>query len=217
MMKKEPPAPVKNRGGRPSREQAGRLEDKILHAAAALFFHEGYGAVSIEKIAKHAQISKRTFYARFENKAVLFRAVVRRIIQHLRPPDDATDRLFQGALVEDILHRIALLILRASLSPDTLALQRLVLAEATRFPELALILQEQGARQEAIHRIAALLRTEKKDKPLSVDPLFAAEQFLVLLTAAPQRRAMLGTPLTEKELEIWSKSTVALFLKGVYR
>ena len=62
------------RGGRPSREEAEKLEDKILDAAAALFFDEGYGAVSVEEIAKQAQISKRTFYARFENKAAIFRA-----------------------------------------------------------------------------------------------------------------------------------------------
>jgi AcrR family transcriptional regulator len=216
-MTKDPPLSSPRRGGRPSKEQAGRLEDKILDAATALFFSEGYGAVSIEEIARQAQISKRTFYARFENKAAVFGAVVRRIIGHVRPPQATTDQLFIGNNLEEILRRLAPIILSASLSPETLALHRVVLAEAKRFPELALIINEQGARGEAISRISELLRHEaEKTKRVIANPSFAAEQFLFMLTAAPQRRAMgLGVPMSAAELTVWANDTVDLFLKGV--
>jgi len=213
IVKQEP-----RRGGRPSRAEAGKIEDKILDAAAALFFSEGYGATSIEEIARRAQISKRTFYARYDNKPDIFRAVVRRVIQRLRPPDKATDQLFRGTDAREILHRVAPLILRASLSPDTLAMYRTVMAEAVRFPELAIILTEQGARQEAIRRIAEILQQEAKTKNLALaDPAFAAEQFLFMVTGAPQRRALgLGTPMTSDELNAWARDTVDLFLKGCW-
>ncbi|HET6307753.1 MAG TPA: helix-turn-helix domain-containing protein, partial [Rhodopila sp.] len=65
------------RGGRPSREQAALLGDRILDVATELFLAEGYGATSIEAVAQRARISKRTFYHRFPDKAALFDAVLR--------------------------------------------------------------------------------------------------------------------------------------------
>jgi hypothetical protein len=64
---KSPAAAPRSSGGRPSREAAALLRDKILDVATALFLRDGYGAVSIEMIARDARISKRTFYQRFSN------------------------------------------------------------------------------------------------------------------------------------------------------
>ena len=120
------------RGGRPSREEAALLGERILDIATELFLAEGYGATSIERVAQRARISKRTFYHRFPDKAALFSAVVHRIIQRLRPP--AGTPLYEGDSVEDILRRLARLVLRAALAPMALALSRLMIAEAQRFP-----------------------------------------------------------------------------------
>src|ERR1700722_13347074 len=104
------------RGGRPSKKDAELIQDKILDAAAASFFTEGYGATSIESIARRAGISKRTFYHRFEDKAEVFRAVVQRVIERLRPP--GVPLLFKGGSLEEILHKLARVIVRAALSPE---------------------------------------------------------------------------------------------------
>jgi AcrR family transcriptional regulator len=203
------------RSGRPPREQVVLLEDKILDTAAALFFSEGYGAASIDEIARRAQIAKRTLYARYENKAALFSAVVHRIIQRMRPQPQATEDLFHGSSITDSLHHIAKVMLHAALSPEAVAMYRMVLAEATRFPELALIMNEHGARQEAIRRIAELLHRDAKISPPQAD--FAAEQFIVMVVTAPQRRALgLGTPMSKPELKEWIDNTVDLFVRGVH-
>src|SRR5579862_5522424 len=115
------------RGGRPSKQQAERIEDEILDAAADLFFAEGYGAASIEAIAKRARISKRTFYHRFNDKAEVFKAVVHRVIDRLRPPSESVPLLFEGLTIEDILNKLARVIVRAALSPGALAVHRVVL------------------------------------------------------------------------------------------
>jgi TetR/AcrR family transcriptional repressor of mexJK operon len=202
------------RGGRPSRDDAERIQDKILDVAAAFFFTEGYGATSVEAIARRAGISKRTFYHRFEDKAAVFRAVVRRVIDRLRPP--GTPQLFEGTNIEDILHRLARIIARAALSPEALALHRLILAEVIRFPELASIMNNQGARQEAVQHISALLQRDVKAGRLKLDNTeFAAEQFLQMIVGIPQRRALgLGAAMTSDELDAWAHDTVTLFLKG---
>jgi TetR/AcrR family transcriptional regulator, mexJK operon transcriptional repressor len=202
------------RGGRPSREQAALLGDRILDAATDLFLAEGYGATSIEAVAQRARISKRTFYHRFSDKAALFGAVVQRIIQGVRPPPEVP--LFEGSGLREVLHRLARLGVHASVAPMTLALTRLMLVEAQRFPELAAIVAREGGRAELVGQIAGIFERESRAGGLALDrAAFAAEQFLQLVVSLPQRRALgLGTPMTETELDAWADDCVNLFLNG---
>jgi TetR/AcrR family transcriptional repressor of mexJK operon len=202
------------RGGRPSREQAALLGDRILDVATDLFLAEGYGATSIEAVAQRARISKRTFYHRFPDKAALFDAVLRRIIQGIRPPPDVP--LFEGSDLSEVLRRLARLAVHASVAPMALALSRLILTEAHRFPELAAIAVREGSRGEAIKQITVILEREACAGRLAIDhPEFAAEQFLSLLMTVPQRRALgLGAPMTRVELDDWADDCVNLFLNG---
>src|SRR5207302_5736822 len=72
-------------GGRPSRLESARLSERILDVATAIFLGQGYGATSIEAVARQARISKRTVYHRFSGKEVLFETVVRRLIERWAP------------------------------------------------------------------------------------------------------------------------------------
>ena len=165
-------------------------------------------------MARRARVSKRTFYHRFPDKAAVFAAVVRRIVEGLRPP--AGTPLYEGGSLAEILRRLARLILRAALTPTALALNRLMIAEAQRFPELAAIVAREGGRAELVGHVAALLGREARAGSLAIDrPEFAAEQFLQLVVASPQRRALgLGTPMTEADLDTWADDCVNLFLNG---
>ena len=200
-------------GGRPSRKQAARLGERILDSASHLFLSLGYGATSIEAIARRARISKRTFYHRFRDKPELFVAVVHRIIDRLRPPADAP--LLEGDLHE-ILERLAGLILRAVLTPQAIALNRMIVAESARFPKLAAVVTERGVSEEAIRFIAGILDREARAGKLALDnPMFAAKQLLYMIIALPQRRAMgFGVPMTSAEIDSWARDVVNLFLNG---
>ena len=184
--------------------------------ATPLFLSHGYGATSIEEVAKQARMSKRTVYSRFRDKAELFGAVVHRLVERLRPPNSAPEQFFEGVSLEAILQRLGRLILRAALSPPALALHRVIVAEATRFPELAAAVNQEGTRRDAIRRIAALLEREASPGALRAGKAeFAAEQFLHMLVAGPQRRALgLGTPMSDAELDAWASDAVDLFLDG---
>jgi AcrR family transcriptional regulator len=206
---------IKARGtGRPSRDEAARIEGQIVDIARDLFFAHGYGATSIEMIARKASISKRTFYHRFPNKAAVFRAVVNRLIQEVTPGN--VEGLFEGRSIEEILNGLAMAILSASLSQQTLALNRLVMAETERFPELAMVMSEQGARRDALVRITALLQGEQTaGRARLFDPEIAAELFMHMVIAGPQRRAFgLGKPMTPVELTRWAATAVTIFLDG---
>jgi TetR/AcrR family transcriptional regulator, mexJK operon transcriptional repressor len=210
----ESAAAASRRGGRPSRLASKQLGELILDAATDLFLTDGYGATSIEAIARRARISKRTFYHRFDDKAALFAAVVHRIIERLRPP--ANMPLLEGADIEQILQRLAAIILRAVLSPQAIALHRLIVAESARFPQLATVMAEEGSTAEAIALIAGLLEREARAGRLAPhNPTFDAQQFLAMVVAVPQRRALgMGAPFTAGELDAWSHDVVNLFLNG---
>jgi len=207
-------AVVSRRGGRPSKADAEQLAERIVDAATELFFALGYGATTIEAVARRAGVSKRTLYHRFEDKSALFAAVVHRTIERLRPPPSVP--LLRGASLPEILRGLADLVLRAALSPPAIQLHRLIIAESSRFPNLALVMTRQGASEEAIRLIAGLLEREAQAGNLALDnPGFAAQQFLHLVTAVPQRRAMgLGKPMSGAELEAWARDVVNLFLNG---
>jgi len=146
-------------------------------------------------VAQRARISKRPFYHRFPAKAALF---------------------YEGGNLEEVLRRLAQLMLRAVLTPMALALNRSMVAEAQRFPELAAIVAREGGRAEFVRHIAGMLEREAHDGRLVIDrPEFAAEQFIQLVVSLPQRRALvLGTPMTAAELDTWADDCVNLFLNG---
>lgn len=206
--------PRVRQGGRPTQEASEQLGELILDAATDLFLTDGFGATSIEAVAQRVGISKRTFYHRFSGKRALFAAVVHRIIERLRPPADS--RLIEGKDLEEVLERLAALILKAALSPQAIALHRLIVAETARFPELVEVFAREGAAEEATTFIAETLERKIDGGPLRLhDTLFAARQFLQMVITVPRRRAMgLGKPMSTQELTEWPRKVVDLFLNG---
>jgi AcrR family transcriptional regulator len=179
-----------------------------------LFLAGGYGSTTVEAVAARAGVSKRTFYDRFDDKAMLFAAVVHRIIEQIRPPPEVP--LLVGLSLPEELRRIAGLLLNAALSPPAIALHRLINAEAARFPELVRAVASDGTTAEAIALISGLLGRELPDSRLSdEDRAFVAQQFIHMVISSPRRRALgFGTPMTPAELENWADKVVRLFLRG---
>jgi TetR/AcrR family transcriptional regulator, mexJK operon transcriptional repressor len=199
-------------GGRPTAAAAALLETTILDHATAAFLSQGYAATSIEAIARRARVAKRTIYTRWQGKPALFLSVLQRLVSGWISSADfwrETDDL------EAALRVAAHGILRVGLTQEAIALHRLMVAEAARFPELRTIMAQAGAR-EGIGLIAALLEAAVaagKLRPL--DTALAAEQFLHLVLAGPQRRAIgLGPSLDAGQLDAWADAAVRLFLSG---
>ena len=212
-------SPPRPRGGRPSREASAQLGEKILEIATEFFLRDGYGGTSIEAIAQAAGMSKRTFYHRYDGKPALFAAVAARIVAQIRPPPDVP--LVVGTTTAEILERLAGLMLQAALAPRTLALNRLLISEAARFPELVAALGTQRSRAEAVDLIAKLLESRLANQSSHTHPLagadaeFAAGQFIQMIISWPQRLALgLGAPMTAAEQAAWVRRTTHLFLKG---
>lgn len=205
--------PPRRSGGRPTAKAAAKLETAILDVATAAFLTQGYAATTIEAIARTGGIGKRTLYARWSGKPALFRAVVERLMARwLSTADD----WIEDENLETALNKAAERILTVALTPEAVALHRLLIAESARFPELPLMMHQAGADAGTV-RIATLLdrAVARGDLPVR-DTTLAAEQFLHLVLAGPQRRALgLGRPLDDPQIQAWGQAAVALFLSGV--
>jgi TetR/AcrR family transcriptional repressor of mexJK operon len=154
-------------------------------------------------------VAKRTFYARFPDKAALFRAVVERLIADWSTASAAA--FVPHGTLEATLGLAGRAILDVALTPLALGLRRLILAESGRFPELAEAVQKAGAGIGA-QRIAALLHPEGA---ASAEALFAARQFMTMILSEPINRATISGALPDAAQRAeWVAQTVRLFLGG---
>jgi TetR/AcrR family transcriptional repressor of mexJK operon len=200
-------------GGRPTAVAAAMIETTILDNATSAFLADGYATTTIEALARTCGVAKRTIYARWSGKRALFRAVLERLMTKWMSDSGGWT---EADSLESTLDVVSDRILTIALTPEAIALHRLLIAESARFPELPLMMYQAGA-AEGTTRIAALLDRAIAQGTLPPrDTAFAAEQFLHLVLVGPQRRALgLGVALDERQTAVWRKTAVALFLTGI--
>jgi TetR/AcrR family transcriptional regulator, mexJK operon transcriptional repressor len=179
----------------------------IMDAATELFAARGYGAVSMEAIARAADVSKATLYAHFESKDRLFATIVQVACRENFSPADDLPEGTRAPDLQEALTAIGGRILRFLLRDRSLAIHRLVIAESVRFPELGRAFYENGpiAGRE---RLAAWLSNQPG--LLVPEPELAAEHFLALLRSGLYLRATLGLEYDPSELTIETTVTAAV-------
>jgi AcrR family transcriptional regulator len=115
-----------------------RSKDKaraVLNAASKVFLSHGFSAATTDMIQREAAVSKSTVYAHYPNKEALFIAVIEDRC-HLFA--EVLNRIqFEPGNLRRTLMALGVAYLGFLLSPDGLALFRVVIAEAPRFPQLA--------------------------------------------------------------------------------
>jgi AcrR family transcriptional regulator len=179
------------RRGRPPAKAAGEVEARLLDAATAVFLDKGFEGASLEQIAERAHAGKATLYARYANKEALFTAVIRRSVERVI---GRTAQIDAAAPVAERVRHVAASMVRETLRPDVVALMRLIVAEAHRFPALARQADRIGW-EGGVRRVAeAMLGTPAEDAALArFTP--AAGRFVDLMFVPLQMRALLGEEL----------------------
>ena len=175
------------RVGRPVAAKAGEVERRLLDAATQLFLTRGFEATSCDQVVALAGAGKGSLYARYANKEELFTAVVRRSVEaSLQPSGDNSPEL----PLTERLRTVGLDILHHALHPDAVAMMRMVIATATRFPELAQLADRIGW-EGGVERVAQVISA--RAKPGSVARAKPAAVWFISLTFAPQQmRALFG-------------------------
>ncbi|MFO1058522.1 MAG: TetR/AcrR family transcriptional regulator [Dongiaceae bacterium] len=187
---------------------------QILAAAGRSFLEQGYGATSMDGIARLAGVSKATLYAHFSGKDMLFAAVVEAECRQLSLGLDAAPP-FEAGDLRAALVRVARQFIERLLSSRAFAIYRMVIAETPRFPELGRIFFESGP-ERMIGRVADFLAAADARGLIAVPaPRRAAMQFIGLIRGHNYLRPLLGlAPVPESELGPYIESCVDLFLAG---
>jgi AcrR family transcriptional regulator len=160
------------RAGRPPRELAGEVDDRILEAARHVFLERGLGAASIDEIARRARAGKPTVYARFTNKEALFSAVVMRNVA--KALERFAGHVPAGATLDERLTGLGAAVLDWALALNTVGLMRASIAEARRFPDLASSVHRM-ARERGEALVGRLLVEAAQPDALDALPAFAPE------------------------------------------
>lgn len=201
------------RAGRPTREQAEARHAELLDRALDHFLDKGFEQATIEAIAADVGMTKRTVYARYDDKAALFRAAVRRAIDRYQVTPEAIAATETGDL-RQTLANIAMLRINLVASPQGMKLQRIIQTESYRFPDIFTDTYELGA-MPTIHFLAELLRRETESGRLDVDDCYmAASTFMSMVVSGPVRFILSGNALPEEKLQHRVDYAVRLFLNG---
>lgn len=192
-----------------------RLTDKkrkaIVESASELFLDKGYGSVSMDGIAAHAKVSKRTVYNHFSSKEDLFSEIVTYIWTEHKVPEL---KYHEGADIRQDLIDFAEKSMDLLYSDKFNRLIRLIMGESGRFPILTEIYSEKGIRS-LLSTLSDYLKEAGKG---GIDDTFLASQyFLGMVKEAlfwPVLLGIIPMPSPEKQKEIINK-TAGIFT-GIY-
>lgn len=139
-------SPGGNRRGRPTRARAAAIDEGIRAAALELFVDLGYEAASMDAVALKARVAKGTLYARYENKELLFRAIIEDELAQWSKWAGRQDHLLPGELAPRLRHH-ARVMLGAFRWPEYQRITRLVAAATPSLPAVARLWEEVGTRR----------------------------------------------------------------------
>lgn len=121
-------------GGRPRKDQAAAIGERLLDGARDVFARRGIGSASLDEIAADLGMSKHTLYRRYPNKGAVLEAVVARDLGRFR------EALAQAAETRseplEALHAVALRYFTFGISRDYAAFYLAVMAEAAISPSI---------------------------------------------------------------------------------
>ncbi|HEY4031449.1 MAG TPA: TetR/AcrR family transcriptional regulator [Caulobacteraceae bacterium] len=185
--------------------------DTIVAIALQVFLEEGYAAASMSAIAARVGGSKGTLYNYFRSKAELFVAVIQ------DQCDLQQNQLFDVPEqdIRKFLIELGRRFVRLLLSDEVITLHRIVVAEATRFPEIGEALYEAGPKRGKA-RLVTYLKQAIADGRLkaSCNPERAAEQAMEMALGGMYRRRLwnVGPAPTDDEMEAAIASAIDVFM-----
>jgi TetR/AcrR family transcriptional repressor of cmeABC operon len=199
------PAPV------PSPSRLAERRRKFVEAAEQLFLERGFAGASVNEVVRIAGGSLATLYAEFGTKEALFEAVLSQragaiFEEGVREPAHVAD-------VATELRKLAARMQARILSTDSLAIYRLAVAEAPRFPGLRKTVLESGLRGFLAHLSDYFAELAAAGTLVIAAPALAAEHFLTLVQGQEMFTAGCGEAVTAAERREHVKQAVDAFLK----
>ena len=197
-----------------TRREAQREERRcaILKVARQAFHDQGYGGTTMSGIAATLGGSKGTLWAYFASKEELFAATMDALVEEFAPffvLDPA--KPFAAALIDYCTDFLTMM-----LTDAVLALNRLVIAEAPRFPELGRIFYERAPKRRQGVLATHLEERIRAGDMRPVDPHLASAQLHHLCQSRLFILSLWGVKgaISAAEIRQEAIATTELFLNG---
>jgi AcrR family transcriptional regulator len=198
----------------PANKRLAARRAAFLEAGRAVFQDKGFADATLDDVIARSGGSRQTLYALFGGKQGLFEAMI----------SDTCETIFQG-LTDDLmasrpphemLEDVGIRYLTIVTSEDCIRLNRLVIAEAPRLPDLAQRFWSLGPGRSRGF-LAAFFKTQMTRGFLRLnDANTAADHFLEMLSGTIRLQCLIGIrqPPSKSETKKIVKAAVAQFLDG---
>ena len=203
----------------PETSRSDRKHAQILDAATATFLRHGYAGASMDQVAATAGVSKQTIYKHFRDKEQLFTRLVLDSVQEI----DALVQMVSTTLGDSTdpaadLSDLAENFLSALLQPELVALRRLVIAEAERFPHVGRAWYEQGFERVLATLSSCFAQLDRLGQLATPDPALAASHFVGMVLWIPVNRVMFsGEAYGKAEIARLARAGAEAFLAAYGR
>ncbi len=196
----------------------------IIEAAKELFLESGFGPTSMDAVAERAGVSKRTVYSHFESKEALFGSVMSQMCSVLGGAiQEQIDLMMAKAEkaegpdpdMPEMLQVLGCRFLGLITDATDVALFRIIIGEASRFPQLGCEFFDKGPKK-LTEQLAVYLARQHELGSLNIDdPCQAAWQFLAMVKDPIHLKLLIGLVETpgEKEIKEMAAKGVDRFLK----
>jgi AcrR family transcriptional regulator len=215
--KEDPCVEVRRGRGRPQARCDEETRVIIFEAARHEFAASGYAATSMDGVARRAGVSTKTLYRLVPNKAALFEAMITNRIDTFASV--VRVRACDGSNIKGALREALMVWGELILDGEVIALQRLILADGEKFPEIAETFYHKAIRRTE-HTLANWLQAQSERGLIKVDDAeTAAGMLLGMLVFQPQRAVLFGhaPPPDRAALERRAEMVAELFLHGCAR
>ena len=199
-----------------SRREARKRDrqEMILEVAQRYFLDHGYAGTTMSRIAAALGGSKGTLWNHFPSKDALFAAVLDRVARTYRAR--LSQILDPDAGLEEVLLGACISLVGKVTSPEAIALQRLVISEGGRFPELSRIFFELAPRNTRALLAEFLEGAMRRGALRAADPLEAARALTALCMAGLHHQLLMGqiSHVEPENIERDAAFAVDLFLRA---
>lgn len=200
-------------------ERALAKRDQIRAGARRIFLERGFARAGTDDIAAEAGVSKQTLYVYYANKEELLADVLRQLViegpqaplANLEALDPHSGDELREALVERVKNVVGVM-----MSPDYLALLRIIIAEAPRMPNLGDVFRS-TVPERGIKMFSGVLErtnergvTDVPDTDVAARMLIGAIVTYALLDGLLVPEEPITSPSTQKIEQI-----VALYMKAI--
>ncbi|CCE07174.1 Transcriptional regulatory protein [Bradyrhizobium sp. STM 3843] len=203
--------------GRPQARSDEETRAIILEAARKEFSSSGYAITSIDAVARRAGVSTKTLYRLIPNKAALFEGMITERID--RFASVVRLRACDGRDIEAALRNALVVCGELILDPDVISLQRVILGESDKFPEIAGTFYHKAiARTQST--LASWLQAQHARGLIAIDDADASAGMLLgMLAFQPMRAVLFGHAPAPNREQLAQRAEVCakLFLQGCAR